>query len=162
MPFVFDRFRQADASSTRVYGGLGLDLSIVRYLVELHVDTVSAHSNGEEQGALFIVRLPLSAIKGALLILRDWHPDVLISDISMPDEGGYSLIQQLRALPDDYGGKMPAIALTAYARSEDRVRAIAYGFQNHVSKPVDVFMLKATVASLASYYGVSRQPTAIS
>jgi len=212
LPYVFDRFRQADATTTRMHGGLGLGLAIVRHLVEMHGGTVSAESYGEGQGATFFVRLPLtpvyqkSSMQGhtvqladhsklltldcperldglkilavddeedtrellrsvfehcgakvttaasaaeALTLLEETRPDVLISDIGMPEEDGYELIVKVRALPVERGGKTPAVALTAYARAEDRLRALRTGYQMHVPKPVELAELVAIVARLA-------------
>ncbi len=211
LPHVFDRFRQADGSTTRNYGGLGLGLAIVRHLVELHGGTAWAESGGEGQGAKFTVRLPTMtesdhkpekvsrqpAISGfearekqppsleglrALVIddeidartlltamlercgaqvvavssaregldsIENWKPDVLIADIGMPVEDGYALIKKVRALPRERGGQTPALALTAYARTEDRARALAAGYQVHLAKPVDRYDLAAVVANLA-------------
>jgi PAS domain S-box-containing protein len=199
LPFVFDRFRQADSSSTRKQGGLGLGLAIVRHLVELHGGTVHAYSDGEDRGATFVVKLPLMAsviaeehappaalssrltlehppqLKGlrvlvveneaqaldlvsavlaeceaevrtattsteALAILGDstkWRPDVVISDIEMSDSDAGELIRRVRTLRADGGAYVPAVALTAYARSEDRMKALAAGFHMHVPKPVE-------------------------
>ena len=210
LPHVFDRFRQADGSTTRNYGGLGLGLAIVRHLVELHGGTAWAESPGENQGAKFTVRLPSmssnehpldeelrkpvvavieardrqpSSLDGLRIIVVDdefdartllttmlercgaeviavgsareglesiesWKPDVLIADIGMPVEDGYGLIKRLRALPKERGGQTPAVALTAYARTEDRVRALSEGYQVHLAKPVDRYELAAVVASL--------------
>lgn len=209
LPYVFERFRQADSSSTRSHGGLGLGLAIVRHLVELHGGTVCAESPGIGQGATFIVTLPLkpalkpttpeqlsptepnevaenclpileglrvlvvddevdarelikamleplgvkvkaaaSAIE-ALVALQAFQPDVLVSDIGMPGENGYALIRQLRALEQEQLRRIPAVALTAYARAEDRTQALLAGFQLHVSKPVNQAELAAVVANLA-------------
>jgi PAS domain S-box-containing protein len=206
LPYVFDRFRQADSSSTRSHGGLGLGLAIVRHLVELHGGTVNVDSQGEEQGATFTVRLPLTtkeavleptsrqpenisplplypsllgvrvlvvddeadsrdfastvlqqcqaevqavgSVQEALRIIPQWKPDVLVSDISMPGEDGYSLIRQLRSQPPEQGGKIPAAALTAFARVEDRMRAIQEGYQLHLPKPIEPAELATVVASL--------------
>ncbi|HEU4386317.1 MAG TPA: ATP-binding protein, partial [Blastocatellia bacterium] len=216
LPFVFDRFRQADSSSKRKQGGLGIGLAIVRHLVELQGGTVEARSPGEGKGATFVVKLPLVAghavtpdqiaemvlgtnnevsaahrdlrglrvlvvddevgardlvtsilgpeqievrtaasVTEALGVLDDWMPDVLLSDIEMPDADGYSLIQQVRSMPDSRS-QIPAVALTAYARSEDRIRAIAAGFQIHVSKPVEPVQLLAAVAGVTKRV-ISRQ-----
>jgi signal transduction histidine kinase len=211
LPYVFDRFRQADSSSTRPHGGLGLGLSIVRHLVEMQGGTVEARSEGEGKGATFIVRLPVSALSveavgdedaprrdasdlGAeqqppsleglrvvvvdddpdtlemlAIILRQYgaevtvsksaaealeaverlRPEVLISDIEMPHEDGYALIRKVRQLEAERGGKLQAVALTAYARSEDRARALLAGFQIHTPKPIEPLELVAVVASLA-------------
>ncbi|MDQ1612289.1 MAG: hypothetical protein QOG00_2220, partial [Pyrinomonadaceae bacterium] len=216
LPYVFDRFRQADPSTTRKHGGLGLGLAIVRHLVELHGGTVTAESHGAGQGTTFKVSLPqmilhqpehasnsgehaaaehptaggrialecpseldglrvllvedepdsremlvvvltqcraevraVSNAADALSQLESWRPDVLISDIEMPGEDGYTLIRKVRALPPERGGKIPAAALTAYARAEDRMRALLAGFQLHVPKPVEPAELAAVVASLA-------------
>jgi CheY-like chemotaxis protein len=210
MPFVFDRFRQADASTTRRHGGLGLGLSIVKQLVELHGGTVRVHSDGEGRGTTFVVTLPVdmkcaqpeisrrgargqdvtaaneetAGIRGtrilvvdddadardlerrlfeecgalvdvaassaeAIEILRKGAVDVLVSDIGMPVEDGYALMRRVRCLPPEQGGKVPALALTAYVRAEDRVKAIRAGFQMHLAKPVDPAELIAMVTSLA-------------
>ncbi len=207
---VFERFRQADSSTTRSHGGLGLGLAIVRHLVELHGGIVSAESPGIGQGATFIVNLPMKAVavgvkkpeqfspvnedcedpnnlltlKGlrvlvvddepdarqliatilgqygaqvmtvasafeALLAIPQFHPDILVSDIGMPQEDGYALIRQLRTLSQEQGGRIPAVALTAYARAEDRTQALLAGFQLHLPKPVNPTELAAVVANLA-------------
>lgn len=213
LPYVFDRFRQADSSSTRSYGGLGLGLSLVRHLVELHGGTVDVKSSGLNQGSTFTINLPLleestnahkqestaaaetsaclplhsslslpelrnvrvlvvddeidsrkfmrtvleecqaevtavASVSEALRILNRWQADVLISDIGMPQEDGYSLIRQVRSLPPDQGGNIPAAALTAYAGTEDRMRAIQSGFQLHLPKPIEPAELAIVVASL--------------
>ncbi len=215
LPHVFDRFRQADGSTTRTYGGLGLGLAIVRHLVELHGGAAWAKSAGENQGATFTVRLPFmvssdhqvearptqpvaAAVEASerhspslaglrVLIVDDefdarelvttmlercgakvkaaasareglesiesWKPDVLIADIGMSVVDGYGLIKQVRGLPKERGGHTPALALTAYARTEDRVRALSAGYQVHLSKPVDRIELAAVVASLAERVG---------
>jgi signal transduction histidine kinase/ActR/RegA family two-component response regulator len=218
LPFVFDRFRQADSTSTRSHGGLGIGLTIVRHIVELHGGTVRADSRGEGHGSTFTVTLPITAAQeadalpgpragrngdngqdgaggagraraGALggmrilviddapdalevlavilrraraevttapcaqdgrRLLQEFRPDVLISDIAMPDEDGYALIQSVRMLPPDRGGVTPAIALTAYAREEDRARALAAGFQAHMSKPVEPDELVELVSQVAA------------
>jgi PAS domain S-box-containing protein len=208
LPYVFDRFRQADSSTTRTHGGLGLGLAIVRHLVELHGGTVDVESRGEEQGAAFTVRLPLTlprkeaffepaskqpenipplalypcllgvrvlvvddeadsrdfvttvlqqcqaevqavgTVQEALRIIPEWKPDVLVSDIGMPGEDGYSLIRQLRSQSPEQGGKIPAAALTAFAKVEDRMRAIQEGYQLHLPKPIEPAELATVVASL--------------
>jgi PAS domain S-box-containing protein len=205
LPRIFDRFWQADSSSTRAHGGLGIGLALVRHLVELHGGTVSAASPGEGQGATFTVNVPVALARGdmfpervesresaeplqpslhgvgvlaveddrdslyliaailerygatvktcasvaeALEALRDWRPHVLLSDLEMPGEDGYALIRKVRALPSP-GATVPAVALTAYGRGEDRVRTLLAGFTMHVGKPVDPTELAAVVATLA-------------
>jgi signal transduction histidine kinase len=202
LPFLFDRFRQADSTSTRVHGGLGLGLAIVRHLVTLHRGTVEAESEGPGAGATFRVRLPLAPVRaparaavpsgaerfpplaGVRVLLVDDEPDardlvsavlaqsgadvvatasaaealdalararphVLVSDLSMPEVDGYALLRRVRALGLDRGRQLPAVALTAYARPEDRARALAVGFQVHVPKPVEPAELVEVVARLA-------------
>ncbi|HEY9748393.1 MAG TPA: response regulator [Allocoleopsis sp.] len=210
VPYVFDRFRQADSSITRSYSGLGLGLAIVRHLIELHGGTVEAYSPGPGEGSTFIIKLPLipvrieekdtqrihptvgqgvsfsdpPSLKGvrvlivddeadarsylvavleqceaeviaatsaqeALELLLAKQPHVIVSDIGMPEEDGYSLIRRIRALSADQGGAIPAVALTAYARAEDRTKVIAAGFQIHIPKPVEPAELATVVASLA-------------
>ncbi|WP_414752990.1 ATP-binding protein [Anabaena sp. CCY 9910] len=207
LPYVFDRFRQADATTTRNQGGLGLGLAIVRNLVELHNGTVSVASPGEGQGATFTVQLPLlpsystvtpeepllqrqtawdakvqirglkilavddepdtreflktaleqygaivttaASTSEALKLLQLVKPDVLLSDIGMPNEDGYALIRQIRALSSEQGGNVPAAALTAYTRQSDRLLALTAGFQIHISKPIEPIQLLKIVATLA-------------
>jgi PAS domain S-box-containing protein len=216
LPHVFERFRQADSSTTRAYGGLGLGLEIVRTLVELHGGVVIAASEGKGKGATFTVRLPsapatanlmdnnlwqsqlegeseASVNQGALLggtrvlvvdddtdtreligfilkhagakvvavpsaalalqALQRFNPHVLVSDIGMPGEDGYMLIRQVRALEAGKNSPLPAVALTAYAKEEDRQQALLAGFQSHVAKPVEPDELVAVVASLAGRSG---------
>ncbi|MEJ1930261.1 PAS domain-containing protein [Nostoc sp. NIES-2111] len=205
LPYVFEYFRQADAKTTRVFGGLGLGLAIVRHLVELHGGTVQAQSEGEDKGAIFTVRLPLyrsaeylvvsdesvveelenqetllagvqillvddqadvreffsfaleqcgatvttaaSAIE-ALDVLARSKPDVLLSDIGMPQIDGYMLLRQIRKWLPEQGGQIPAIALTAYAGEIDQNQAIAAGFQKHIPKPADAAQLAQAIAQL--------------
>jgi signal transduction histidine kinase len=205
LPQVFDRFRQADSSTTRGHGGLGLGLAIVRHLVELHGGTVHAESEGPGQGTTFSATFPLLAVKPestltapkvkeacdrsttlnglrvlvvddepdarhiisaliartgaevracqsareALEVFEDWRPDVLMSDIAMPGEDGYSLINKVRSLPAERGGHIPAAAFTAYARDEDRKRTLAAGYQMHIAKPVSSAQLVEMIAQLA-------------
>jgi len=213
LPYVFNRFRQADSTSTRRYGGLGLGLSIARHIVEMHGGCVSASSPGEGQGATFKIRIPVasgqdlqqpqmrqpeSEVKQAkgerrleerlkldgvrVLIVEDnpdtlemlkfifdecgaevitaasvsealeslecRRPDALVSDIAMPNQDGYDLIRRARSRGPERGGKIPAVAVTACASTEDRVRSLAAGFQMHVAKPIDPGELIAVVASL--------------
>jgi CheY-like chemotaxis protein len=209
LPHVFDRFRQADQRITRSHGGLGLGLSIVRHLIELHGGTVRAESGGEGRGSTFTVTLPVAPVymeseervhpaardtlpnyecpdrldglrvlvvddeRDTLEMLRigltkcgaevttagsaaealeavsSSAPDVLISDIGMPDADGYELMKKIRAMPAEGGGRVPAVALTAYARTEDRLQALRSGYQMHVPKPVELAELVAVIASLA-------------
>ena len=199
LPYVFDRFRQADSSSTRRHGGLGLGLAIVRHLVELHGGEVTAHSDGEGKGSTFRVRLPVLAVRvepaapviasdvlaGVRVLVIDDEPDarellrlvlsaggaevttaagapealemlsrvrphVVVSDLGMPGIDGYAMLRQMRSRPAHEGGRVPAVALTAYARSEDRTRATAAGFQMHATKPINPDELVAIVKSLAA------------
>jgi CheY-like chemotaxis protein len=226
LPFLFQRFRQADASTTRRHGGLGLGLSIVKHLVELHGGSVRAHSPGEGQGATFCVELPVMAtynrpgadartepdsrpragtrahpdsaphdatpgppldhpsLQGITVLAVDdepdardlirrvleecgarvllassssealdavtsHRPDMILSDIGMPGEDGYAFIRKVRSLGPEQGGRTPAAALTAFARAEDRTRALRAGYQTHIAKPVESTELTAVVASLA-------------
>jgi PAS domain S-box-containing protein len=214
LPYVFDRFRQADGKTTRKHGGLGLGLAIVRQLAEMHGGEVKAHSDGPGRGAVFSLRLPLlgahtplasraadparpeTAIVGSLTIecspsldglrvlvvdddsdtremldavlsecaaevvtaanaaeavqeIARRRPDVLVSDIGMPEEDGYDLIKKIRAMEATRGDTtIPALALTAYAKAEDRVRALASGYQAHLSKPVEPAEFALVVANL--------------
>jgi PAS domain S-box-containing protein len=210
LPYVFDRFQQGDASTTRRHSGLGLGLAIVKQLVELHGGNVRVESDGLGKGAKFTVRLPITSVysesekeghlpEAALrenqplpevsladiqvLVVDDeidardlvkkllemagatvstaasaseamecilaGRPDVLVCDIGMPEEDGYSLIRRLRALEKKEEDALPAVALSAYARSEDRTKAIRSGFQNHLAKPVEPAEMLAVVSSLA-------------
>jgi signal transduction histidine kinase/ActR/RegA family two-component response regulator len=212
LPFVFDRFRQSDASSTRNHSGLGLGLSITRHLIVLHGGLILADSDGEGHGAVFTVALPLSvapagagvppaasaaarltgcpgradlavlvglrvllvddeadsrSVVARLLaragvevseaasaeeaseILGSWEADLLISDIAMPGEDGYSLLRRLRASPEERLRHLPALAFTAFARPEDEQQAVQAGFTQHLAKPVAPAALFTAVASLA-------------
>ena len=207
LPHVFERFRQADGSTTRTHGGLGLGLAIVRHLVELHGGVIAAENLTSGSGAVFTVKLPLpsnelnlesvpaptpapleekitdtdlenlrilvvedeldaldlitidltahgakvrgaSSAADALALLRAEEFDLLISDIGMSDTDGYELIQQVRKQEGENGEHLPAIALTAYARAQDRIRAIATGYNTHVAKPVESRELVAVVKCL--------------
>ncbi|MGZ5131421.1 MAG: ATP-binding protein [Caldimonas sp.] len=208
LPQVFDRFRQADASTTRAHGGLGLGLSIARQLVELHGGSIQAASDGPGSGATFVVCLPLTALRHrpdrehpssetegaaapsveldlngvnilvvddesdtrelveqllrncgaavhsagsaseALALLDRVRLDLVLSDIGMPERDGYQFMRELRQRPPERGGRTPAIALTAFARSEDRTRSMVAGYQVHLAKPVEPHELLATVGSL--------------
>lgn len=212
LPFIFDRFRQADGTNTRQHGGLGLGLSIVRQLVELHGGTIKAESKGKGKGATFIIKLPLapsskggsrrqraagrlattnkkqkatvmpqledvrvllvdddpdtlqilsvmleeskasvqiaSSVGEALEVLEWYTPDVLVSDLAMPGEDGYSLISKLRQT-ENGNGHIPAVALTSYVRIEERTRALAAGFNMFVPKPVQPNDLISAIATLA-------------
>jgi CheY-like chemotaxis protein/nitrogen-specific signal transduction histidine kinase len=215
LPYVFDRFRQADQRTTRQHGGLGLGLAIARQLVEIHGGSVRAESPGAGQGSTFTVLLPVAPVyhsvstegrvhpaardtlpvyecperlDGLKVLVVDDEPDtrellkvglgqcgaevtavgsaaealkamtievpdLLISDIGMPDEDGYGLIRRVRQMPAENGGKVPAIALTAYARAEDRMQALRAGYQMHVPKPVELAELVAVAASLIQRSG---------
>jgi PAS domain S-box-containing protein len=214
LPWVFERFRQGDAPSTRVHGGLGLGLAIAKQLVEIHGGTIRAESSGEEKGAKFTVSLPVSTLKPrkdsilavgpvtkipaafmaaapqlygirilivdddadarrltkrvladfgaeptvaegmsqALVALEAFRPHVLISDLGMPESDGFELIREVRARGYTFQ-TLPAIALTAYARTEDRRKALLAGFQLHLTKPVDPTELSAAIASLVGRTG---------
>jgi PAS domain S-box-containing protein len=205
LPFVFDYFRQADSTSTRSFGGLGLGLAIVRNLIEMHGGIIKAESEGEGKGAIFTVSLPLipdeslsladeendpeflpsnsfpiggvrvllvdddansrdlvafileqdgafviavSSADEALQTLAEVKPDVLVSDISMPDVDGYMLIHQVRSLTPEQGGQIPAIALTALAGNNDKEETLKAGFQMHLSKPFNPEKLIAAIVKL--------------
>jgi CheY-like chemotaxis protein len=210
LPYVFDRFQQGDASTTRRHGGLGLGLAIVKQLVELHGGSVGVKSSGIGKGTTFTIHLPLIAVysehdkerphsrktprenqplpdvslanvhvlvvddevdarelvkrllemAGATVSTADSasqamerivaaRPDVLVCDLGMPAQDGFSLIRQLRVLEEGQESVLPAVALTAYARSEDRAKALRCGFQSHLAKPVKPAELLAVVSSLA-------------
>lgn len=221
LPFVFERFRQADASSTKQHGGLGLGLAIVRSLVELHGGTVSAESEGEGRGATFEVALPTRArvieveqvpsdaralwelqdsvapvgvLRGVRVLVVDDHDDArdivstiledagaevvgardvtaalellastevaaIVSDIGMPQRDGYAFLAEVRAAPQTR--HIPALALTAFARREDRDRALAAGFHSHVAKPIDPARLVAAVAALVGRASSEDRPPSV-
>jgi PAS domain S-box-containing protein len=210
LPFVFERFRQGDSSTTRRFGGLGLGLALVRHIAELHGGTVSAASPGRGHGSTFSVTLPLTAedrpaptslpvtplpprvgpgrvaalnrlrvllvddepdarelvaavlgnagadvrsagsADAALVLMAEFRPQLLVSDVAMPDEDGYSLMRRVRALTAEAGGLIPALALTAYTRPDDRRKALAAGFTTHLGKPVNPIDLVVALGTLAS------------
>src|SRR5215216_4695024 len=208
LPHVFERFRQADGSTTRTHGGLGLGLAIVRHLVELHGGLIAVENVSSGTGAVFTVKLPLpstelsreslpapasienvaevdlqnlrilvvedeldaldlltidltahgakvqgaSSAAQALELLRTDKFDLLISDIGMADTDGYNLIKQVRT-QEGQGERIPAIALTAYARTQDRLRALAAGYNTHVAKPVEIKELVTVVKCLTGKIG---------
>ena len=221
LPSVFDRFQQADSTTTRTHGGLGIGLAIVRHLVELHGGSVSAASEGEDRGSTFRVWLPAVALgvtalekervfpvepapvagprnadlTGLRVLLvedeRDgrelltetvraagaetlaaesareafeafatFRPDVLVSDVAMPTEDGYSLVRRLRRLAPEEGGRVPAIAVSAYAREEDRIRSLAAGFQQHLAKPLDPAELVGAIDRLVRRVRNDPRPSA--
>jgi len=203
LPFIFDRFRQGDSSSTRRHQGLGLGLAIVRHLLEMHGGTIHARNRSEGTGAIFTLTLPTqssaqapaldTSIPGfdavpsldgvrvlvvdddadsrevvaailaghgaqssaagsaaeALAMMDRALPHVLVADIEMPGEDGYSFVRRLRARPAEQGGQTPAVALTAYASPQDRMKVLNAGFQMHLPKPVQPAALASAVASLA-------------
>jgi CheY-like chemotaxis protein len=214
-PYIFDRFRQADSTSTRKYGGLGLGLAIVRHLTELHGGSVAVSSPGAGQGSTFKAIFPVASVTAdrqlpsstsqpaaeqsarsarahnshkleglrvlvveddrdtldmlrfildksgaqvitaastqeALQALDRSHPDALVSDLAMPEQDGYELIKQVRSRNSGFGGKIPAVALSAYTRAEDRERALDAGFQVHAAKPVDPETLITLLADLTA------------
>lgn len=208
LPYVFDRFRQADSTTTRHHGGLGLGLAIARHLVEIHGGTITASSKGEGCGATFTIKLPIieagvraaaatpetreqsvppvapqtlsgvnvllvdddtdtlklmttaltrrhanvtavSSAGEAIQAIRRRRPDVLVSDIAMPGEDGYGLIEKVRSLESNETETIPAVAITAYAKEEDRERALSSGFQIYLAKPVELTELISVVARAA-------------
>jgi CheY-like chemotaxis protein/anti-sigma regulatory factor (Ser/Thr protein kinase) len=204
LPHVFERFRQADSSTTRAHGGMGLGLAIVRDLVELHGGSIEARSGGIDRGATFVVRFPvlpassdtssrdvdkpaLPPLEGVRVLVVDndaetrdllsqalavngarvttaesareafaqlstGGADVLVSDIGMPGEDGFSLMRRVRSLPG-IPGRIPAIALTAYARASDQAEAMEAGYQMYLAKPVELAALQAGLATLTGRVG---------
>jgi PAS domain S-box-containing protein len=213
LPYVFDRFRQADSTSSKKYGGLGLGLSIVRQLAELHGGTVEADNREDVKGAVFTVKLPIMAVHPksekrfneieqniqavgstlafdcppsidgtkllvvddepdarmliraileqcgaqvetcesaaqALKLIEEYKPDILVSDIGMPEVDGYDLIRKIRGKEKGSGKRLPAVALTAFARPEDRLKALSAGYNMHIPKPVEPAELIVVIASL--------------
>ncbi|MBD2463609.1 PAS domain-containing protein [Oscillatoria sp. FACHB-1407] len=207
LPYVFERFRQEDSTTTRTQGGLGLGLAIVRNLVELHGGTIHVDSCGEGQGTTFTVHLPLltaalpnqpvsyqglhrqtivdtvldlsnvnvlivdderdtreflqaaleqygarvisaASASAAWQLLQTHKPDILLSDVGMPDEDGFTFIRRIRSLPPGQGGRIPAAALTAYAREGDRLEALSAGFQMHIPKPIEPIQLLMVIMRL--------------
>ncbi len=207
LPFIFDRFRQGDSTTTRPHGGLGLGLALVRHLVDLHGGRVRAASEGPGRGATFVVELPVAilgpearttletsaatgalplqnvrvllvdddadgldlttvmltnsgaqvktavSVAAALDVLESWPADVLVSDIEMPGEDGYELLRRIRAKERGGRTRLPALALTAYGRPEDRRRTLAAGFNLHLAKPIDPSELVLAVANLVGRTG---------
>jgi CheY-like chemotaxis protein/anti-sigma regulatory factor (Ser/Thr protein kinase) len=209
LPYIFDRFRQADGSTTRAQGGLGLGLAIVRHLVEAHRGKVDVESLGQHHGSTFTVSFPIAitvtdhsngraeiqrladeellvkssrlldgvrilvvdddpdtrdlvttiltrcggevrsseSAAEALLTFQEWHPDLLVSDIGMPQVDGYGLIRKLRKLKSKRAKLIPALALTAYATDEDRTLALSAGFQMHLAKPIEPESLVSSIAA---------------
>ena len=214
LPFIFERFRQADSKHTRRVGGLGLGLAIVSHLVELHGGTISAHSDGKNKGARFVITLPLAeaaqsestvpatdhshsngnssqTLRGMkILIVEDdadsremlatilsyngaevvtaenvergfesfaaERPDILISDVGLPEQDGYDLIRKIRAMPSAEGGDVPAIALTGYVSVQDQTRALTAGYHEHLPKPIDTDKLIGLLLNLKSAPRTSR------
>ena len=214
LPYVFERFRQADGSTTRTHGGLGLGLAIVRHLVELHGGMIGVENRAESQGAIFTISLPLPTgflqveildranaafgarqaeqpnLEGLNILIVDDEPDaldvitvelvqyganvtgvsnaeealklleqrsfdLLVSDIGLPKMDGYELIRRVRKLEEGREKRIPAVALTAYARVQDRMQAILAGFSTHVAKPIEANELVTVVASLTGRLGKS-------
>jgi CheY-like chemotaxis protein len=209
LPYVFDRFRQADSTTTRQHGGLGLGLAIARHLIEIHGGTIKAESAGAGKGSVFTIRLPLvdsttrdskldeakivaasranqsqqllsglrvlvvdddadtlqlmttaltsrqakvtavSSAGEAIEAIKASRPDVLVSDIAMPDEDGYGLIRRIRSLEDQSSSVIPAVAITAYAKEEDRHKALSSGYQIYLAKPIELTELVSVVARAA-------------
>jgi signal transduction histidine kinase/DNA-binding response OmpR family regulator len=222
LPYIFDRFRQADGSTTRSQGGLGLGLAIVRHLIDLHNGSVRVHSEGQDRGSTFTITLPIAkpamiktslhdsavasangaarpnenVLRGlrflvvddepdsrelvatiltrwggqvrcsqsaadALRTFKEWEPDLLISDLAMPEEDGFTLLRKLRKLKSKRAKHIPAVALSAYASDEDRSIALAQGFQMHLPKPIEPENLVSSIAAALGREAMAKASPAV-